>query len=131
MLSIAVSLLLILAGPAAHAQFALVLQTGTGMTYYCEPLWNWSVQHVYYVNVQPGYTNGLLFYNPRWGAFKITVMENERVWGHTVEGHWSGDGTPVYGVTSNGAHYNTNLYYYSSAARDITRSSDSVDPCLK
>ena len=55
---------------------------------------------------------GWLLLQPDWeNAFKITVLENDIVWGWTIEGHWQGDGTPAAGVVNHGYHYDPIIYF--------------------
>ena len=37
---------------------------------------------------------GWMTYQSSWAAFKIIILEDDNCWGWTVEGHWTGDGSP-------------------------------------
>ena len=65
---------------------------------------------IFTISVNYGAADGLLFWDPVYSALKIVVFENSSVWGWTLEGHWTGDGSSFTFVTNNGGVDQRNLY---------------------
>jgi hypothetical protein len=94
---------------AAHS-FDFVLSDGEGITYEATFDGRYLNNSYYILTVEGGKAYGILFFDEKWGSFKICVFENAVFWGYTIEGHWTGDGSTGYGSNNVGELYETQIF---------------------
>lgn len=79
-----------------------------GDIYYIGPFLGHEIgNNKYYVEYEAGTSpfstgEGYVYYDPYFRSLKIVIMENEDLFGFSIEGHWDGDGSDIYYVNSGG-----------------------------